>query len=88
MLAVLAALSILGVGVAGTSGLMAGPTSIGTMNGGMMNGGNCGMNGGMHGGMHDGGTMNGSCPMEQMQDHMQNCTMQMSQDQCQCQIAP
>jgi hypothetical protein len=91
LLAILAAISVAGVGALGAGGMIANPVMTGTMGGmgtamggGMMNGGSCGMNGGMMGNM-GGGMMNGACDMEQMQAHMQDCTM--AQGQCQCERA-
>jgi len=80
VLAILAALSVLGVGVAGASGLIEDPVPMTTADGGMMSGGGCGMTGGMYGNMHSNGMMHGDCTMAQMQDEMQNCTMQMDED--------
>lgn len=80
VLAILAALSVLGVGVAGASSLIADPVPMTTADGGMMSGGECGMTGGMYSNMHSNGMMHGECTMAQMQDEMQNCTMQMDED--------
>ena len=73
-IAVLAAMSVLGVGVVGAAGMMAGTAPAG-MPGGMMGGG--------MGGMHGGG-MNGGCDMDQMQNHTMDCDMSMDPGQCPC----
>ncbi len=81
VLAILAAMSVLGVGAIGATGMMSSPAPSGTMGGGMMGGGGMG---GMDGGMHGGGGMMGDCNMDQMQNDAMNCEMQMGQEQCHC----
>ncbi len=79
-MAILAAMSILGVGVVGTAGMMSGTAPAGMTGGGMMGGGMGGMHGG---GMMDGG-MQGDCDMDQMQNHTMDCDMPMDPGQCPC----
>ena len=80
-IAVLAAMSILGVGVLGTAGMMSGTAPAGMTGGGMMSGGGMG---GMHGGGMMGGGGMGGCDMDQMQNHAMDCDMPMDPGQCPC----
>jgi hypothetical protein len=84
VLAIMAALSVLGVGAVGVgaSGMMSGTAPTTTTPGcGMMGGGMGGMHGSMMGGGMNGG-MHGTCDMDGMQNR--TCGTQMDPSHCPC----